>query len=91
MLAGVGGLGLFATLQGINHASQRYNNGGDGEEAIVEGLGVAIEGTARAVVGTAELGYKVLTSRPSRFVGRILLAGLNKLDQKLSGSGSESK
>lgn len=85
LLTGVGGLGLFATLQGINHAGERYKNGGDGVEAIFEGAGVAIEGTARALVGTAELGYKVLSSKPSRFIGRSLLTGLKKLDDKLFG------
>lgn len=58
---------------------------GVGVEAIFEGAGVAIEGTARAMVGTAELGYKVLTSRPSRFIGRTALAGMKKLDNKLFG------
>lgn len=85
LLAGVGGVGIFATIQGINHAAERYNNGGDGVEALFEGAGVAIEGTARALVGTAELGYKVLSSRPSRFIGRTLLAGARKLDDKLFG------
>ncbi|MDT4831108.1 hypothetical protein FQZ97_646020 [compost metagenome] len=82
LLTGVGGLGFFATIQGINHAAELYENGGDGVEALFAGAGVAIEGTARALVGTAELGYKVLTSAPSRLVGRTLLAGLKKLDDK---------
>ncbi|MGY2313138.1 hypothetical protein ACW9I6_00465 [Pseudomonas sp. SDO5522_S412] len=85
LLSGIGGLGLFATIQGINHAAERHKNGGDGVESIFEGVGVAIEGTARALVGTAELGYKVLASRPSRFVGRVLLTGLKKLDKKMMG------
>ena len=83
ILTGLGGLGLFATIEGINHASAKYENGGDGVEAIFEGAGVAIEGTARALVGAAEMGYNVLNSRPSRFVGRTLLKGLKKLDEKL--------
>ncbi|AEJ06062.1 hypothetical protein PSTAB_2781 [Stutzerimonas stutzeri] len=89
LLAGVGGLGFFATIQGINHAGERYKNGGDGVEALFEGAGVAIEGTARALVGTAELGYKVLSSRPSRFIGRTLLAGLKKLDDKMMEAGKK--
>lgn len=83
MLGAVGGFGLLASLKGVNHAAEKYNNGGDGVEAVFEGVGVAIEGTARALVGTAELGYKVLASRPSRFAGRVLLAGLKKIDDKL--------
>ncbi len=85
LLSGIGGLGVFATLQGINHAAERYNNGGDGVEALFEGFGVAIEGTARAMVGTVELGYKVLSSKPSQFVGRTVLSGLKKLDEKFCG------
>lgn len=91
LLAGIGGLGLFASLQGINHTAVKFNNGGNGVEAIFEGVGVAIEGTARALVGTAELGYKMLASRPSRFVGRTLLAGLKKLDDKMMEAGSKPK
>lgn len=89
LLAGVGGLGFFATIHGINHAGERYKNGGDGVEALFEGAGVAIEGTARALVGTAELGYKVLSSKPSRFIGRTLLAGLKKLDDKMMEAGKK--
>jgi hypothetical protein len=83
ILSGVGGLGFFATLQGINHAVKQYENGGDPVEAAFEGAGVAIEGTARALVGAAEMGYKVLASRPSRFIGRMLLKGIDKLDKKM--------
>lgn len=83
VLGGIGGLGVFATIQGINHAGKRVENGGDVVEAMFEGAGVAIEESARALVGAAELGYKVLSSRPSRFVGRVMLAGLKKLDDKI--------
>ncbi len=89
ILTGLGGLGFFATIEGINHASKKYENGGDAVESMFEGAGVAIEGTARALVGTAEMGYKVLTSRPSRFVGRTLLSGLKKLDDKLMSESTK--
>ena len=89
ILAGLGGLGFFATIEGINHASKKYSNGGDGVEALFEGAGVAIEGTARALVGAAEMTYNVLASRPSRFVGRALLRGLIKLDDKLMAPGKK--
>lgn len=85
LLSGIGGLGVFATLQGINHAGKRYEEGADGFEAIFEGTSVALEGTARALVGTAEMGFNVLNSRPSRFIGRLLLKGLDKVDDKLMG------
>lgn len=70
LLVGVGGIGLFATLAGLGHAATRYENGGDAVEAALEGAGVALERTARGVVGTAELGYKAVTSRPARALGR---------------------
>lgn len=91
LLSGAGGLGFMATIQGINHAAKLHESGGDGVEAVFEGAGVAIEGTARALVGTAELGYNVLNSRPSRFIGRTLLVGLKKLDDKIMEAGSNSK
>ena len=87
ILSGVGGLGVFATLEGISHAVKKHENGGDPIEAMFEGAGVAIEGTARAAVNTMELGYKVLSSRPSRFVGRGLLKVFIALDNKLMAAG----
>jgi hypothetical protein len=84
ILSGLGGLGLFATLEGINHATKKYEKNGDVEEAIFEGAGVAIEGTAKALVGTAEMSYKILASRPSRFIGRLLLKICKKIEKKLS-------
>lgn len=83
LLTGVGTLGIFATIRGINHASKRYEEGVDGELAFFEGAGVAIEGTAKGLVDASEMLYKVAMSRPSRFVGRTLLKGLMKLDEKL--------
>lgn len=87
ILSGVGGLGFFATLNGINHAAEMHANGGDAVEALFEGAGVAIVGTARGLVGAAEMTYNVLASRPSRFIGRIALKGLKKLDEKMSATG----
>lgn len=83
VLTGVGALGVFATIDGINHALKEYEKGGDPVEAMFDGAGVAIEGTARAAVNTLELGYNLLNSRPSRFVGRTLLKGAIALDKKL--------
>lgn len=91
VLAGLGGLGFFATIQGINHASAKYENGGDGVEALFSGAGVAIEGTASAIFGVAEMGYNVAMSRPSRFIGRQVVKGFIKLDNKLFGDGTNSK
>ncbi|MDO6683772.1 hypothetical protein Q4551_15885 [Oceanobacter sp. 5_MG-2023] len=83
ILTGLGGLGFFATIDGINHASDKYKNGGDAVEAIFAGAGVAVEGTAKAMVDAAEMGYKVLASKPSRFMGRMLLSGLKSIDEKI--------
>ena len=83
ILSGVGTLGIFATINGINHASERYNKGVDGVEAIFDGAGVAIEGTAKGLVDAGEMVYKAAMSKPSRFIGRTLVKGLKKLDDKL--------
>lgn len=70
VIGGLGGLGLLATLRGINHAIDRHREGIDKAEAIEEGIGIAVTGTMKATVDMAEMGYKVVTSRPSRFLGR---------------------
>lgn len=69
-IGGLSGLGIFATLRGINHAIDRHREGIDKAEAIEEGIGVTVTGTMKATVDIAEMGYKVATSRPSRFLGR---------------------
>lgn len=70
-LTGVGVLGLFATLRGVHHATLTYaKNEKNGFEAVAGGVGVAITGTAKSFVDTAEIGYKVINSGPSRFAGR---------------------
>lgn len=83
ILTGAGTLGLLATINGINHAQEKFNSGVDGVEAIFEGAGVAIEGTAKGIVDASEMVYKAAMSKPSRFVGRTVLKGLKKLDEKL--------
>ena len=70
ILSGLEGLGLFATIRGINHAAKKYNSSGDGVEAVFEGAGIAIVGTARSMVNTGEFAYKAVTCRPMRFIGR---------------------
>ncbi len=50
---------------------------------MFEGAGVAIEGTAKGIVDAGEMAYKAVMSKPSRFVGRTVLKGLKKLDEKL--------
>ena len=83
ILSGVGGLGFLATIEGINHAAEQHKNGGDAVEALFDGAGVAIIGTARGLVGAAEMTYNVLASKPSRFLGRMILKVLKKLDDKM--------
>lgn len=70
VIGGLSGLGIFATLRGINHAIDRHREGVDKAEAIEEGIGVAMTSTMKSTVDLAEMGYKVATSRPSRFLGR---------------------
>jgi hypothetical protein len=83
ILAGLGGLGFFATIRGIRHAADKYDKGGNGVEAIFEGAGVVIVGTAKGMVDTGELLYKTATSKPFRFVGRNLYGASNWLARGL--------
>lgn len=83
ILTGVGTLGVFASIRGINHASERYRQGVDGAEAVFEGAGIAIEGTAKGLVDASEMVYNAAMSKPSRFVGRTVLKGLKNLEDKL--------
>ena len=91
LLSGLGGLGFFATLNGINHASDRYNKGCAGEEAIFEGIAVAIEGTAKAMVDTGEMVYNIAMSRPSRAVGRGIVKVFKKIDEKIEEAEKAEK
>ncbi|HWK15283.1 MAG TPA: hypothetical protein VNS02_12865 [Rhizobiaceae bacterium] len=86
LLTGVGGLGILATIKGINHAFAKHQEGGDGFDAMLEGAGVAVAGTAKGLIDTAELGYKALRSTPSRFVGRSLGKVAGAVGRRLFGS-----
>lgn len=86
IISGIGGIGLFASIAGINHYAKQVENGGDQVEAAFEGLGVAITGTVKAAVDLAEMGHKVVMSRPSRFIGRQIKKAAIKLDDKLMGN-----
>ena len=81
ILVGLGGLGFLATLRGIKHIAIEQKRGRDSDDVIDEGIEIALEGTAKALVGTAEMGYNILASKPSRFVGRSLLKLLKKLGE----------
>lgn len=85
-LTGLGGIGILATMRGINHAIDLHRKGMDKDEAIEEGVIVAVEGSLKATVDLAEFGYKAATSRPVRFVGRKLLGAAKRID---GGSGVE--
>lgn len=85
LLMGAGGLGHLTTLRGINHAAARIKAGEGSELAVLEGLGVAIKGTAKALVDSAELGYKLVTSRPSQFLGRQLHKVATQIDRAIVG------
>lgn len=91
IFTGLGGLGIFASLNGINHAVERYEKGTDGEQAIFEGIGVAIEGTAKAMVDAGEMVYNAAMSRPSRAVGRGIIKVFKKLDEKFEAAEKADK
>lgn len=79
LVFGAGSLGFLAIIKGINHAQSRFDKGVDALEATYEGFEVAVVGSAKAMVDASEMVYKVITSRPSRFIGRSILKGLDKL------------
>jgi len=87
VLAGVGALSLLSIVKGIRRGANSYQADGNLEGAVIDGVGAAIVGTLKSSVDTAELCFKVVTSRPSRFVGRMALKGLssavNAIDRKL--------
>ncbi len=92
VLIGVGSLGVFASIKGINHAAEQYNKGVEGIEAVFEGACVAIEGTAKGLVDAGEMVYKAAMSKPICFISRTVLNGLKKLDDKyLSEPPKEGK
>jgi hypothetical protein len=72
-------------MKGLARAQELYKKGGDAVEAYLEGAGVAITATAKTLVDTSEMAYKVIMSRPSRFIGRNVLKGAKKLGEKLFG------
>lgn len=64
VLGSLGGLGVFSTLQGFNHATKTYEETNDAPKAIEEGAGIAVVGTVKGLANLAELVFKLLTSRP---------------------------
>ncbi|MQX45735.1 hypothetical protein [Sinorhizobium medicae] len=58
LLTGVGGLGLLATVRGVNHGLTMHREGADPIESIVEGAGVAVVGTMKGTVNGAEWATK---------------------------------
>ena len=79
IFSGLGGLGFFATVKGLNSARKKYKKGGSGIKSFLEGAGVAITQAAKTLVNTCETVWKVVTSRPSRFIGRNLWKIVKKL------------
>lgn len=87
LLTGLGGLSLLSVLKGVRRGATSYRADGNLEGAVIDGVEAAVVSTAKAVVDTAELGFKVATSSPSRFVGRMARKGFNSavnaIDRKL--------
>jgi hypothetical protein len=98
ILAGAGGIGLFAAIAGINSASSSYKKSGDAISSLEEGMGVTITASARNAVNLAELATRaatgIVTSKPMRFAGRMFLkAGekaVGKVDKWLEQSADET-
>ena len=86
ILSGVGGLGILATLKGLNPAAEQHKKDGDDLKAICEGAEVAITQTAKTLVDISEMGWKVASSRPSHFIGRTLV-NTSKMGYKVATSG----
>jgi len=72
ILGSLGGLGLFASLRGFNHTMKRIDQKTDVEEAILEGAEIVIVGTAKGGVDTLEFVFKLITSNPVTFIGKVL-------------------
>jgi len=91
---GLGCLGFFATLHGINHASKIYNETGDAETAVGEGLELAVVSTVKGIVDTSEIVYKIATTRPVKAVSKGLLTVASRtahwIDKKIIESGYKS-
>lgn len=98
ILTGLGCLGTLSTIKGMGHAAEKYNNGGDGQDAILEGIEIAVVGTVKGLCDTYDFGSKVVTSRQGKAVGRgllkagnvsfkILVGSVNLLDKALTKNG----
>ena len=72
LISGLGTLGVFSSLRGFNHTMAHYQAGKALPDAAEEGIIMAVEGTAKGLVDTAEFSYKVVTSAPVKGVGRFL-------------------
>ncbi|HEV7264810.1 MAG TPA: hypothetical protein VGN83_07820 [Falsiroseomonas sp.] len=77
VLTGLGGFSLLSILKGVRRGATSYRADGSLEGAVINGVEAAVAGTLKASVDTAELCFKVATSRLSRFIGRMALKGLS--------------
>jgi hypothetical protein len=87
VLSGVGGVGLFSVIKGINTSWRSYQASGDAIGSLVDGMTAIAVNTARSVVNLAELGWRgtaaVVKSPPARFAGRVAGGMVGKLDRWL--------
>lgn len=95
VLTGIGGVGLFSLLTGVRHASTKYKETGDIDEAVIAGGTAVVRGTASSVVNVSEIAVKgtvgIVTSKPARFAGRLVGAGFRKIGQKIEEAEREAE
>lgn len=83
----LGGLGTIATIRGMGHAAEKYNNGTDGAEAIEEGLGIAVKGTVKGMCDMGDMLYDAATSNTGKAIGRGALKS-GRIGIKVLGKGA---
>jgi hypothetical protein len=75
ILSGVGGLGIFATLKGLNSARQTYKKGGDNLESFMKGASVLITETLKTMVNAGAMAVEVVKWPATGFVAGAVWEG----------------
>ena len=95
VLTGIGGVGLFSLLTGVRHASTKYKETGDIDEAVIAGGTAVVRGTASSSVNVSEIAVKgtvgIVTSKPARYAGTLVGAGFRKIGQKIEEAEREAE
>ena len=75
ILSGVGGLGIFATLKGLNSARQTYEKGGDNLESFMKGASVLITETLKTMVNAGAIAVEAVKWPVTGFVAGAVWEG----------------